>query len=106
MPGGAHDILVVPEKNRMELDNYRNALLSTIAPDCIIATALLCHHSPIKKSELSKLCQRLSYWLRHEFIYQTDQSYEENFSASLNSLIADGVVEQVNDEIFISAPKT
>ena len=106
VPGGAHDILVVPEKNRMELDNYRNALLSTIAPDCIIATALLCHHSPIKQSELSKLCQRLSYWLRHEFIYQTDQSYQENFTTSLSSLIADGVVEQIEDEIHISAPKT
>ena len=72
--GPSDDILVVPDKNRLELDNYRNALLSTIAPDCIIATALMVMRGPVTYTELSEECRKLSHWLRYEFIYQTDRT--------------------------------
>ncbi len=104
--GPSDNIIVVPEKNRLEIDNYRNALLSTIAPDCIIATALLVMRGPVSYDDLSKECQKLSYWLRYEFIYQTDRTYHENFEASLNSLIEDGVIALEDGCVEIKAPKT
>lgn len=104
---GPHDdIIVVPEKNRLALDNHRNALLSTIAPDCIIATALIVMRGPVLYHELSEECRKLSHWLRYEFIYQTDRSYEANFNASFECLVEDGVVRRDGNMVIIQAPKT
>ncbi len=104
--GPSDNIIVVPDKNRLEIDNYRNALLSTIAPDCIIATALLVMRGPVSYDDLAEECRKLSYWLRYEFIYQTDRTYNENFEASLNSLIEDGVIALADGFVQIRAPKT
>ena len=104
--GPTDNIIVVPDKNRLEIDNNRNALLSTIAPDCIIATALLVMRGPVKYDDLAEECRKLSYWLRYEFIYQTDRTYLENFGASFNSLVNDGVISLDGDTVCIEAPKT
>ena len=104
--GPNDDILVVPDKSRLPLDIHRNSLLSTIAPDCIIATALTVMRGPVLYDELSEECRKLSHWLRYEFIYQTDRSYETNFNASFDCLVADGVIRREGNVVHIQAPKT
>ena len=104
--GPNDDIIVVPSRNRLALDNHRNSLLSTIAPDCIIATALTVMRGPVRYDELSEECRKLSHWLRYEFIYQTDRPYEDNFGSSFQCLVEDGVVVQEGDMVRILAPKT
>ena len=57
--GPTDNIIVVPDKNRLEIDNNRNALLSTISPDCIITTALLVMRGPVKYDDLAEECRKL-----------------------------------------------
>ena len=102
---GGDTIYTVPD--RIELDYYRNPILGILAPECIVATVLLAAEGPISRERLADECKRLSYWFRLEFIYETDNSFEENFRETLERLREDQLVD-VTDEgtCVVQAPLT
>ena len=83
---GQDIIYGVPDRSRIELDYYRNSVLSVLAPDCIIATAIAGAREPISYESLSAEARRLSYWFRLEFIYETSTTFEENFAETMRRL--------------------
>jgi glycerol-3-phosphate O-acyltransferase len=83
---GQESILAVPDRARIELDYYRNSVLSILAPDCLVATALGAADELISYESLSAETRRLSYWFRLEFIYETNTTFEQNFAETMERL--------------------
>lgn len=94
---GGELIYMVPERHRIELDYYRNGVLSVLAPEALLATSLLASAQPCSKAQLRSEVLRLSHWFRLEFIYPTEQSLAENFEQTLRYFEEDGLV-RVDDE--------
>ena len=90
---GGEPVYCVPDRNRIELDYYRNSVLAMLAPDCIIATALRASNDPMSDETLSAEARRLSYWFRLEFIYETETTFEVNYRETLDRLRAEGLVQ-------------
>lgn len=102
---GGEFIYTVPEKSRIELDYYRNAVLSILAPEAILSTALLAAGRPVPRAQLAAEVARLSHWFRLEFVYPTRQSFEANFTDTLDGLVADELVTVGEDGLVTaSAP--
>jgi glycerol-3-phosphate O-acyltransferase len=89
---GGEGIYVVPEKSRIELDYYRNAILSILAPETIVATALLAAGRPMARRRLLGEVKRLSSWFRLEFIYETELPLPLIFDQTLAGLVQEGFV--------------
>ncbi|MGK0361365.1 MAG: glycerol-3-phosphate O-acyltransferase, partial [Bradymonadia bacterium] len=103
---GGRTIYSVPEKSRIELDYYRNIILSILAPECLVATVLHSHGGPQVLERLSQATRRLSYWFRLEFIYRTDASFDVNLADTLEGLIAEGILARDDTgRISAQAPK-
>ena len=83
---GAETIYTVQDRHRIELDYYRNPVLSILAGDCLIATALGAAHETMSLDTLAAEVRRLSYWFRLEFIYRTEHTFDENFRDGLRQL--------------------
>ncbi|MCA9543946.1 MAG: 1-acyl-sn-glycerol-3-phosphate acyltransferase [Myxococcales bacterium] len=103
---GGDVIYTVPERARIELDYYRNTVLGILAPEALLATALLAARRPVPYAQLASEVSRLSDWFKLEFIYPTSQPFEANFEATLVRLEAEGFVGREGDTVVASAPKT
>ncbi|MEE2756291.1 MAG: 1-acyl-sn-glycerol-3-phosphate acyltransferase [Myxococcota bacterium] len=90
---GQEQIYSVPDRSRIELDYYRNSVLSILAPDCLVATALTVGDELISYDSLSAETRRLSYWFRLEFIYETDTTFDVNFRETIDRLISESLIE-------------
>ncbi len=96
-------VYVVPDKSRIELDYYRNAILGILAPDCLVATALLGAERAIPLSRLAADTRKLSRIFKHEFIYRTEMSYEEAFAETVGRMIDEGLVATLDDGLCLPA---
>lgn len=96
---GGDPIYVVPERSRIELDYYRNAILGILAPDAIVATALRAAGVPLPRAQLATEVRKLSFWFRLEFIYRTQTTFEENFGDTLGRLEAEGLLQVGDDDV-------
>jgi glycerol-3-phosphate O-acyltransferase len=85
-------IYVVPEKQRIELDYYRNSILGLFAPEAIICTVIASQHGGISWGELLTKARWLSELLKLEFIYRNDAPFEKIVTDLLSHLKAVGVV--------------
>ena len=83
----------VSDRSRIELDYYRNSVLSILAPDCLVATALAVGDDYTSYESLSAETRRLSYWFRLEFIYETDTTFEDNFKQTVERLADESLIE-------------
>lgn len=103
---GGRTIYQVEEKHRIELDYYRNIILSILAPECIVATALHATGNTMSAERIAAQTRRLSYWFRLEFIYQTDTGFDANLANTLDGLIADGLLaREENSDITARSPR-
>lgn len=102
---GGRVIYQVPEKSRIELDYYRNIILSVLAPECIVATVLHAAGGTVTAERMRHEARRLSYWFRLEFIYRVDASFEENLAQTLRGLEAEGVLHANDEQVVARAPK-
>lgn len=91
-------VWVVPDKARIELDYYRNAILGILAPDCLIATALLGAERALTRDRLAADTRKLSQLFKREFIYRTELTYEEAFAETFDRMVAEGLVAIIDDE--------
>ncbi|MBU0552180.1 1-acyl-sn-glycerol-3-phosphate acyltransferase [Myxococcota bacterium] len=89
---GGQIIYIIPERNRIELDYYRNGVLSMLVSDAIVATVIRSSSGIISRSLLREQCQNLSDWLRLEFIYETNTSFEDVFDSVLNRMVIESLV--------------
>ncbi len=104
---GGESLYTVPEKARLELDYYRNAVLGILAPDAFVATALRATDHPLTREQLAKDVRRLSYWFRLEFVYKAGTTFDENLTETLDRLIAEGLVSVGADGRYVAqAPRT
>ena len=87
-------IYLVPERSRIELDYYRNNLIGLIAPEAMVATVLRSANRPISKSRFSDEVRKLSRWMRLEFIYASDVTFEVNFERTVRGLVDEGFIEE------------
>ena len=90
---GSDQVHSVSDRSRIELDYYRNTVLSILAPDCLVATALAVGDDFTSYESLSAETRRLSYWFRLEFIYETDTTFEDNFKQTVERLADESLIE-------------
>ena len=90
---GSDQVHSVSDRSRIELDYYRNSVLSILAPDCLVATALAVGDDYTSYESLSAETRRLSYWFRLEFIYETDTTFEDNFKQTVERLADESLIE-------------
>jgi len=103
---GGEVIYQVPDKARIELDYYRNAILGILAPDALVATALRAADGEIERDRLAQRVRDLSYWFRLEFVYRTDVSFETSFAQTLERLEDEGLISEHDGVLTASAPLT
>lgn len=96
-------VYVVPDKSRIELDYYRNAILGILAPDCLVATALLGAERAVPLSRLAADTRKLSRLFKHEFIYRTDTDYEAAFAETVGRMIDEGLIATLDDGMCLPA---
>ncbi len=96
-------VFVVPDKSRIELDYYRNSILGILAPDCLVATALLGAERAIPLNRLAADTRKLSRIFKHEFIYRTDMSYEQAFAETVGRMIDEGLIATLDDGLCLPA---
>lgn len=102
---GGRTFHVVPERARIELDYYRNAILGILAPECIVATVLHSAAGPLSRERLTKQARDLSYWLRREFIYRNDLTFSENLAETVTRLEAAHLIAEEGDRLVARAPR-
>ncbi|MCA9539732.1 MAG: 1-acyl-sn-glycerol-3-phosphate acyltransferase [Myxococcales bacterium] len=104
---GGEAIYTVPDKNRIELDYSRNTILGVLAPDCILATAVLAANGPLPRERLSVEVHKLSDWFKLEFVYPTDRDYQTNFITTLERQVGEGLLAvDAQDRVHAAAPLT
>ncbi len=96
-------VWVVPDKARIELDYYRNAILGILAPDCLIATALLGAERALTRDRLAADTRKLSQLFKREFIYRTELTYEEAFAETFDRMVDEGLVALLDDDLVVPA---
>lgn len=100
-------VWVVPEKSRIELDYYRNSILAILAPDCLVATALLGAERAVTRTRLMNDTRKLSRLLRREFIYRTEMTYEASFQETFDRMVDEGLMAVIDEEwVLPAAPLT
>ncbi|MEE2787533.1 MAG: 1-acyl-sn-glycerol-3-phosphate acyltransferase [Myxococcota bacterium] len=98
-------VYTVADKHRIELDYYRNPILSIMSADCLVSSALRAFDEPVPIDILAAEVRRLSYWFRLEFIYNSSQSFDENFQETLNRLEMEGLITVSDEDVVTpSAP--
>ena len=98
---GGRLIYVVPEKQRIELDYYRNSILGLFAPEAIVCTVIASQRGGIGWGELLTKARWLSELLKLEFIYRNDAPFEEIVTDLLGHLKAVGVVVEERGLIYV-----
>ncbi len=99
-------IYLVPDKARIELDYYRNAILGALAPDALVAAAMRAAPGPVDRARLERQVRDLSYWFRLEFVYRTDVTFEQSIDATLQRLADDDLVAFEGTSVVPVAPRT
>ncbi len=103
---GGEIIYQVPDKSRIELDYYRNAILGVLAPDALVATAVRATKGPIERDRLGQRVRDMSYWFRLEFVYRNDVDFQTTFDQTLDCLITEGLVAEEEGVVAAKAPLT
>jgi len=91
-----NSVYIVPDDKRLALEYYKNNLLHFFVPKAIVATAVLAT-SDSRSSErtaVTERAERLSKFLKHEFIYPPTSSFEEVFDAQVRALVLSGQLIQ------------
>ncbi len=81
----------VPEHKRLELDVSKNMIVHFFVERALVATALLMPGGrPVPRDVLRDRVQRLSRLFKHEFRFRADASFEDIFTTTVASMLADG----------------
>ena len=85
---------VVEDKNRPELNFYRNNITHFFVPEAVFATALLAfEEASVPYTDLKTRCLYLSRILKYEFCFGPRDSFEDAFRATLDVFLHNGWVE-------------
>lgn len=91
---GPDPIYTIDSERRIALEYYQNTIIHFFVPRALIAAALLVDKDQwVEVSRLNERVQQLSRLFKHEFIYRTDATFDEIFSATLDDLIEGAEIE-------------
>ncbi|MEE2643380.1 MAG: 1-acyl-sn-glycerol-3-phosphate acyltransferase [Myxococcota bacterium] len=91
---GDRVVYKVPPERRIELDYYRNAILSSLAPEAILCLALESRGGSLSDEQLHDEARWLSRLLKIEFIYQNDKPFRALLGELLETLMGQGILER------------
>jgi glycerol-3-phosphate O-acyltransferase len=89
----------VPHK-RVNLDYYKNNIVHLFVPEALLSAALKAalDHDRAPLEEVRQGARFLAEMLKHEFVYAPDQTFDQQFNATLERLVAIGLVERDGED--------
>jgi glycerol-3-phosphate O-acyltransferase len=94
-------VYVVPEERRIALEYYKNNILHFFVPFTFIASAVrvAANGKPNRHATVRERVMELSRLFKYEFVYRSDQSFEDTFSEALATLLDAGNLISNDDEL-------
>lgn len=91
---GPEPIYTIDSERRIALEYYQNTIIHFFVPRALIAAGLLVDKDQwASRARLNDRVQQLSRLFKHEFIFQTDATFDEIFDDTLHAMADDGEVE-------------
>lgn len=91
---GPEPIYTIDSERRIALEYYQNTIIHFFVPRALIAAGLLVDKEQAADiARLNDRVQQLSRLFKHEFIFQTDATFDEIFDTTLLAMAEDGEVE-------------
>lgn len=97
---GPEPIYTIDSERRIALEYYQNTIIHFFVPRALIAAGLLVdkeHAADIAR--LNDRVQQLSRLFKHEFIFQTDATFDQIFDSTLRAMAEDGEVEILDGHV-------
>jgi glycerol-3-phosphate O-acyltransferase len=93
-------IYAVPEKARLQLDYYKNAILHAFVAEAIVACALCAEGTPsVSRVRLRNRARKLSRLLKYEFIFRPGIEFDALFDDAMITLERHGFLQGEGGEI-------
>jgi glycerol-3-phosphate O-acyltransferase len=92
-------VYVVPERGRLQLDYYKNAVIHAFVPEAIAASALLADGSPTSPVRLRDRARRLAHLLKYEFAFRPGLEFDSLFDDAARTLEEHGLVQRAEGEL-------
>lgn len=92
-------LYTVPWDRRLRLDYYRNGAIGPLASMAIVCIVMrtLDRGEGISDQKVRRMSKTLSSILRHEFVFDARQSFDENFDDTVELLVREEVLSRTSD---------
>jgi glycerol-3-phosphate O-acyltransferase len=99
---GDESLLVPVKSRRSELSFHKNALMNLVAPQTLVANAVLALEAPAPIAETRQRALFLSRLFKFELIYQVGVEFDGLFADALDKLVRKGLVLSTNDLLSVA----
>jgi glycerol-3-phosphate O-acyltransferase len=97
---GPEPIYTIESERRIALEYYQNTIIHFFVPRALIAAGLLVDKEQAADiARLNDRVQQLSRLFKHEFIFQTDATFDEIFDSTLLAMAEDGEVDVLDGRV-------
>jgi len=81
------------DRNRRQLDYYKNAILHHFLPYCFVAAAVLCTGKPLNsKEEILEEVEFLKKFFRQEFVFLPEEDLNQRVQNTLEGMVEHGLL--------------